>query len=146
MIDRKYWPLIAAFSSTNGTLAPVQLQKALFLIGQNLDVGKLTSPHFYEFRPYDYGPFSAIVYCDADELEREGLLEIKRPPEAQYKLYSVTALGATKAKKLRPKLEPLELDYVDRIVPWTCSLSFNQLVSTIYDHYPEMKKNSVFSK
>jgi hypothetical protein len=146
MIDRKYWPLIAAYSSKTGTLAPVQLQKTLFLIGRNLDVAKLTSPSFYEFRPYDYGPFSAVVYCDADELEAEGLLEIQRPPDSQYKLYLVTSLGAAKAKRLRPKLEPQALDYIDRIVPWTCSLSFNQLVSIIYEHYPEMKKNSVFSK
>ena len=79
MIDRKYWPLIAAFASTTGTLAPVQLQKALFLIGQNLDVTKLTAPKFYDFRPYDYGPFSAAVYCNADQLKSEGLLEIRRP-------------------------------------------------------------------
>ena len=36
------------------------------------------------------------------------------------------------------------LDYLDRVVPWVQSLSFDALVRAIYKEYPHMAQNSVF--
>ena len=53
-------------------VTPVQLQKCLFLLGENLQE-EIPNP-FYAFEPYHYGPFDAEVYSDADHLENQGLL------------------------------------------------------------------------
>jgi hypothetical protein len=145
-VERKDWPLLVADFAQPATLAPVQLQKALFLIGRNLDHSKVTDGDFYEFRAYDYGPFSVAVYCDADQLEAEGFISVRRPPESPYKLYSITDAGRARAAKLRETLSPRVRAYANDVVRWTCSMNFNQLVNAIYRRYPEMKANSVFSE
>jgi hypothetical protein len=61
-------------------------------------------------------------------------------------LYSATEEGSTVAEELVKALSPETRDYLTRVVEWTGSLSFNDLVSAIYHAYPEMKKNSVFQE
>ena len=57
-MERKEWVLLALFAAEAYRLQPVQLQKSLFLLGQNVkDVG--TS--YYDFMPFHYGPFSIDV-------------------------------------------------------------------------------------
>jgi uncharacterized protein YwgA len=98
------WTLIA-IANANDSLLPVQLQKSLFLLGSNLKPRQLKTKKYYTFEPYDYGPFCSDVYADAEELETHGLVAIKRPPEVRYKEYSVTELGARKAKELESELD-----------------------------------------
>lgn len=51
--------------------AVVQLQKSLFVLGRRR--AKDLGGDFYNFQPYDYGPFDASVYHDADALPLAGL-------------------------------------------------------------------------
>ena len=52
-------------------ISPVQLQKVAFLVGQEC-ADYMPTP-YYKFEPYDYGPFSAKLYQDAEILEKQGL-------------------------------------------------------------------------
>ncbi|MGH7720251.1 MAG: hypothetical protein ACREON_15585 [Gemmatimonadaceae bacterium] len=122
----------------------MQLQKTLFLLGRRLTPEQLRVSKFYEFAPYDYGPFSREVYEDAERLEREGLVQIERPPHTRFNLYAVTPAGLERAAELEEVLAPPVRDYVRSVVAWAMSLTFNQLVSEIYKAYPEMRENSVF--
>lgn len=139
----KDWTL-ATIASASKPLQPVQLQKALFLLSQNLPLSVVQEADFYAFEPHDYGPFCRTVYEDAEALEAEGLVEIRRPPASRFNLYSSTEAGDEKAAEFRTTIPRRAASYVDRVVTWTQSLSFNQLVSSIYQTYPSMKVNSVF--
>jgi len=137
------WTLLAIAKAGSTPLQPVQLQKALFLIGQNLSKAKLKA-RFYIFDAYDYGPFCQAVYGDAETLEQTGLVTITRPPQSRYKLYTATEAGHERARALEQQLDADAVDYVGKAVRYTQSLSFNDLVAAIYKAYPEMKVNSVF--
>ena len=99
---------------------------------------------FYDFRPYDYGPFDAEVYRDAERLRAEGSVIIDPTGGAAYRDYTATAAGIERASILRSELEPAVREYLDGVVVWVRSLSFNALVQAIYRDYPEMRVNSVF--
>jgi hypothetical protein len=137
------WTLLT-ISSGDGPLQPVQLQKSLFIISKKFDADKLKSDSFYPFDPYDYGPFCSDVYSDADRLEFEGLIVITRPPNSRYRQYQITEKGKEIANSLKNQLDSEVKEYLETIVKWTQSLTFNQLVSSIYAAFPEMKANSVF--
>jgi hypothetical protein len=122
-------------------LSPVQLQKVLFLLGKKLpqEVG----PNFYDFQPYNYGPFDSAVYSDADVLSFGGLVSIAKSGGG-YNEYSPTPKGLEYAENLKQAAPPRALAYLDRAVQWAQTLSFSGLVRAIYDKYPEYRKNSVF--
>ena len=138
------WTLLVIAAAEKGSLQPVQLQKALFLIGKRLNLRQLATQKFYTFDAYDYGPFTNEIYNDAEQLETAGLVVIARPPATRFKEYHATDEGLRYAAGLRAKLEPAVADYVSRIVKFTRSMSFNDLVSAVYKAYPEMRENSVF--
>lgn len=140
------WTLLVIAAAGDKPLQPVQLQKSLFLLGEELSAKDLGTRHFYAFTPYDYGPFCAEAYSDAEVLEAAGLVTISRPPETRYRLYVCTDQGAKRAAELRASLAPSAADYLARVVAFTQSLTFNELVTAVYKAYPAMKKNSVFQQ
>ena len=62
MLTRQDWLLLALSKSPGGAMSPVQIQKAMFLFGQ--EAGDTVGTDFYSFQPYDYGPFDSAVYED----------------------------------------------------------------------------------
>jgi uncharacterized protein len=140
------WTLLVLAAAQGKELQPVHVQKTLFLLGENLSRKQLKVRTFYDFSPYDYGPFCANVYVDAEELEREGLAEIDQPACRSYRSYRATDEGMNYAKQLREELEPSVVDYLDRLVSQIRRLSFRALVSAIYKAYPKMRANSVFQE
>lgn len=137
------WTLMVIAEAPQAT-QPVQLQKALFVLGQKLNAAQLGVERFYTFAPYDYGPFCATVYEDAEQLEREGLISISQPPDTRFKLYKITPLGQARAAELKAALGARERDYLHRLIQFIQRLNFNELVSSIYKAFPEMSANSVF--
>lgn len=141
-MERRDW-LLLTLSVTDGTpLTPVQLQKSLFLLGQNLRDG--LGEDYYEFRPYNYGPFCVDIYSDATDLAHEGLVEISRPPGRSWVEYGATPAGLDTARSVKNFVTDHVLEYISTVVTWTRSLTFPQLVSAIYESYPEQRANSVF--
>ena len=69
-------------------ITPVQLQKIAFLVGQ--ECADFVPDSYYKFAPYDYGPFSAKIYKDAERLEAQGLISIDVNPTGGWKEYSAT--------------------------------------------------------
>jgi uncharacterized protein YwgA len=143
-LEGKDWTLLVIAAGKGSTLTPVQLQKSLFLLSRNLTRTQLQVAEFYSFKAYDYGPFNAQIYSDAKQLRDEGLVIIDPMDGARYRDYSATVPGLTSAEQLRTELGAEVRDYLDEVVAWTRSLSFDALVRAIYRDYPEMKANSVF--
>lgn len=137
---RARWVLLALADAGAAGLTPVQLQKALFLLGRRraADVGA----GFYQFEPYHYGPFDAAVYHDAESLAANGLIVIDANGGRRLRRYTLTAAGlqAVAAAIVPPSARA----YVRDVVPWVQRLSFSELVRAVYEAYPEMRARSVF--
>jgi uncharacterized protein YwgA len=80
----KDWTLLVIAAADPKPLQPVQLQKSLFLLGRNLSPEQLQVKEFYDFQPYDYGPFCSDIYSNAEKLSDEGLIRIDRPLSLSY--------------------------------------------------------------
>jgi hypothetical protein len=142
-IETKQW-LLLALRASRGGLTAVQLQKALFLLGERRSdaVGK----GFYRFEPYNYGPFCRQVYSDADMLAGFGYIEIDESRGRALRRYRLTPAGVHAADQLAAQAPQGGLKYLADVVDWVQSLSFNQLVRAVYQAYPEMRANSVFQE
>jgi uncharacterized protein len=121
-------------------LSPVQLQKVLFLLGKELpfEVGQ----NFYNFRPYNYGPFNKAVYQDAEALSYAGYVSIANLGRLDE--YSATPEGLNYAEQIKQSAPPRGVEYLSKVVEWAQSLTFSALVRAIYQKYPEYRTNSVF--
>ncbi|MDE2858524.1 MAG: hypothetical protein OXN94_11825 [Chloroflexota bacterium] len=120
-------------------VTPAQLQKVAFLVGMEF-------PHevpsdYYEFQKYDYGPFSADVYRDAEQLDREGKITISVHSRGGWKEYAATVRGS----RIDLKDIPVEMKtFIEDKVSWARGLSFQQLVREVYIQFPEYRENSAF--
>lgn len=133
--------LIAALgSSTKKEFSPVQLQKLMFLIDSELSP-QVGGPYF-NFKPYHYGPFDVAIYEEFLRLELEGLGHTKGGGRSRK--YAVTESGNEYAQKILSGLSQSQKKYISEVAEFVQSLSFPQLVSSIYKAYPHMKANSVF--
>lgn len=141
-MNRDNWTLLAVAKARGRGLSPVQLQKSLFLLGKNLS--GVVGGDFYQFEPYNYGPFDVAVYQDAERLATQGLVAITRTAERRWPLYQITPAGEVVAQQVESHVTPVASHYLDSVVAWTQRLSFQQLVKAIYARYPEMRERSIF--
>ena len=133
--------LAIAYAKGNG-LSPVQLQKTLFLLQKKAPT--LVGHDFYNFEPYNYGPFDPQIYSDAESLQEEGSVMIAARADQRWKNYALPARGAERATTLAQSLDSKARDYLQRLVKWVLSLDFNTLLRYIYAKYPKYRENSVF--
>jgi hypothetical protein len=142
LTDRQSLVLAALASSPGASFAPVQVQKLLFLIDENIADelgGKL-----FHFEPYDYGPFDKDVYVELANLEQRGLASVSRVETSERRRYALTADGQTLGVEVLDRLTPRAQRYIRRVSAWVRDLTFAQLVGSIYKAYPKMRINSVF--
>lgn len=135
--------VLAALSPAGGAeYTPVQVQKLLFLIEMNVphEVG---GQHF-DFQPYDYGPFDKTIYQVLETLEATGLIQISEAPGRSWKTYRLTDEGTQAGSAALSQLSEAAQDYIRRLSKYVRTVSFAELVSSVYKAYPEMKVNSVF--
>ncbi len=141
LMDRKDWVLLALAAAPEKTLQPVQLQKSLFLVWKRIHGIK---DEFYSFTPYHYGPFSKEVYHDADQLATEGMVLVIPQFGTSWSKYSLSSEGEKRVDILKGVADPQVSEYLAKAVQWAAKLSFRQLVSAIYEAYPDYRANSVF--
>lgn len=142
-MNAKDWILVTLASAEDTPLKPVQLQKALFVIGKKIPASVL-GEDFFKFVPYDYGPFCPNIYSETENLEALGLVHISRPPIVRYKEFLITELGRQLAAEKFEQLPENLKAFICQLVPLFAKSSFNQLVEAIYRNYPETKVNSVY--
>jgi uncharacterized protein YwgA len=134
--------VIAAAGDTG--LTPVQVMKSVFIVGQ-CGLSDLPSD-FYRFFAYNYGPFHPDVYRDVEELVDEGLVYEIREAGRNWSKYIIAPPSLRYAKDLKRQIAHEFFDYINEVVSWVKSLTFNQLLQAIYAKYPEMRENSVFQE
>jgi hypothetical protein len=118
------------------------VQKLFFLLDQNIaaDLGGRQ----FSFEPYDYGPFDRAVYSELELLAQQGLVAIQATPGADRRKFYLTPAGHAIGSAMFGQLNERARSYMSRVSAWVRSLSFAELVGSIYNRYPEMKANSVF--
>lgn len=134
--------LLAAMSAGGGEEhTPVQVQKLVFLIEQNVaaDLGGST----FDFVPYDYGPFDSSLYEVLRQLEAEGLATATVTSRG-WKKYSLTPEGQRRGAEVLDSTPARASNYIRQVSAFVLRLSFADLVSAVYKAYPDMKVNSVF--
>ena len=121
-------------------LTPAQLQKVAFRVG--MECSQYMPDDYYSFQKYGYGPFSAEIYKDTEQLEREGKIRIAIHPRGGWREYAATVRGYKTELENMP--EAVSTFIVDK-VRWARELSFPELVREVYRLYPAYRENSVFS-
>jgi uncharacterized protein len=134
--------LAALAAECSSAFAPVQVQKLFFLLDQN--IANEFGGALFNFEPYDYGPFDRAVYSELEMLAQRGLVAIEATPDAARRRFSLTVAGQDVGNAVLGQLSGRARDYLARVSSWVRSLSFAELVGSIYKQYPNMKANSVF--
>ena len=134
--------LIALAAGEKSEHTPVQIQKLMFLIERNVS-NRIGGP-FFEFSPYDYGPFDSSIYELLRQLEADGLASASLSNRG-WKKHALTDAGLMKAAELSAGIDEPVMSYIKEVSKFVRALSFADLVSAIYKAYPEMKANSVFT-
>lgn len=127
---------------------PVQIQKFFFLLDRKLSdqSDRPSGLPFFEFRPYAYGPFDSKIYDVLRDLCDRNLVVINGDDHHPRRTYLVTVKGYQEGKDIFDKLAENVQNYIGILGNWILSQSFTQLISSIYDEYPEMQVNSVFRR
>jgi hypothetical protein len=144
VMTRRDLILIVLAAAKGRPYQPVQLQKAVFLVSRNVP-GIINDGPGFAFVPYDYGPFDASVYWEAEALRDSSEVIITLSASGRWKTYAASELGITRGTELINQLPQSVREYIYAISSWVLSQSFGSLVRSIYDAYPEMKENSIFS-
>ena len=139
-MTRQDWLLLVLAAAGGKPLSPLQLQKSLFLVGH--DLARLVGADFYTFRPFDYGPFDATVYRDAEEQSAQGLVTIRSHP-ATKRVFSLTMTGITRVRALEPELPADAVRHCRYVVQWALSQTFQELTQAIYERFPAYAERSV---
>jgi uncharacterized protein len=135
--------LLGILASAEGrSFTPVQIQKAVFLVCRNVP-SLIDSGPLFNFRPYDYGPFDATVYAEADALCAAGDAVIIASGNG-WNVYAASDDGVAHGRIILQSVDPHIRDYIRNISAWVRAQSFSGLVNAIYDAYPEMRINSIF--
>jgi hypothetical protein len=124
VVAREDWVLLVIGASDG--LLPVQLQKALFLLGQRFP--DLSRSGFYEFRSVTSGDFSEQAYADATGLLERGLVSIRSSARDGSRKYRLTRTGVERATRVETLAPPAIAQSLRRIVAWVSSRSLEQLI------------------
>jgi uncharacterized protein len=143
-MTRTDWLLLALrFSQVKG-LSPIQLQKALFLLGQELPT--VVGDEYYHFEALNYGPFDKAVFEDAISLSKSDLIRILPPTKTRAKQYTVAPLGIARTEELLDEAPARGAQYLENVVNWLKDMPVQKLIRSIYHKYPQFKTNSVFQE
>ena len=135
--------ILAAMAPANGSpFTPVQIQKLMFLIDEELSVG--LGGKIFDFKPYNYGPFDKNVYGWLEVLVDSGNVELVPILGQRWSSFRTTEEGQTAGKKALDQLDSWVKEAIETYSNWVRILSFTQLISAIYKKYPDMRANSVF--
>lgn len=141
MISRKDLILAGFATCELEKFTPVQVQKLFFLCEMNISESYLGGKKF-NFTPYDYGPYDSDVYRELETLQAEGFVDIQN--NGKWNEFRLTPDGLDQGLLALKKMDSQASDYLSRAAKFVRSLSFSELVSSIYKAYPEMKEKSVF--
>ena len=141
MTTRRSDIVLAAMTlaSVDMSFDPVRIQKLLFLIDR--EIPDLIGGPYFDFRPYNYGPFDVAVYADLETLTETSYVHTDRT--WHYLRYRLTGSGRNRGATVLASLPEKASHYIERACDWILRIDFGDLLSAIYRRYPEMTVNTV---
>lgn len=144
--DRPEWILRILYAPARGVtgkpiVGTTRLMKACFLVQRTLDSEFDISTDF-EFHPNDYGPLDEKVYKAVEVLEEDNLIRTRESERYNGTEYSLTESGEREAKVLFKDLDQPVQDHLEWIKSRHVLKSLPQLLSFVYNQYPEMASES----
>lgn len=141
MLDRQDIVLLLAAGAEAGAYPfdPIRVMKGCFIVSK---IGRTEWREQFDFKPYDYGPFDASVYRARDALLAKGLLFSSRGG-GRYAAYTLTDEGRAKVAELEATLNEKDRRWLRKVGAWVTSKSFNDLLTEIYERFPEYAERSV---
>jgi len=121
-------------------LEPLRIMKGMFLVSQR---GKGDLSDLYEFHAYDYGPFTADVYRDLDDLALAGLVAQEAMPGRSWRTYRPTIDGLDLSARLAERVSHDDLSTLTNAYQFVETRGFLPLLRDIYAEYPEYAVNTV---
>jgi len=136
--------LFVALDGAPRGLDPVRLQKGLFL---DAEEGNVSDGEKYVFVPYNYGPMSAQIYTDLEDLVSEGLVEAVPVKGQSWSRYVATDKGLEAGRHLLAE-DPsgATAQHLYGIKKNVASKTFKALLEDVYEKYPAFAEKSVFRK
>lgn len=134
LLDRE-----ALGASGPDALDPVRMQKGMFLLSERGPARGL-----YDFRAYDYGPFSASIYADLASLAQQGYVSEEKVPGRTWSVYRVTGRGHELAVVAAQQAGAAGAAWLKQAREFLTTRSFARLLKDIYAMYPQYAVNSKF--
>lgn len=117
----------------------LRITKGMFLFSKKRKAGSVGS---YKFEPYDYGPFSRDLYRDLDALESEGAVRHVEQSGTNRKIFELTAKGRRQFELVVQSLPEGDSQLLTEIKERVTSLNFADLLSSVYQEYPQYAARS----
>ena len=145
-LPRAIYPLVLLYSmNSKKIIGRTRLEKLIFVIQKRLIEDKklgITASN-YDFRPYNFGPFTEEVLDDVESLSLMSLVSIDREGDNQE--YDLTTKGVSAVESLiaKHRLTPEFVSEIRKIAKFLGDLPLQELVERVYKEYPDYAKNSL---
>jgi uncharacterized protein YwgA len=118
-----------------------RLQKLVFLVQKLWDQ---PSSEVFNFKPYDYGPFSADILHELDRMEEDGLVEeqVTRLPQGKKYTYTLTDQGEQRSEEISDASDGQVESVVQRVISQFDSMPISRLLEYVYNKFPSYTVNS----
>jgi uncharacterized protein YwgA len=144
-LKREDWLLLLlglrSDEATHVALDPVRVQKGMFLLSQESD---LPPEEKYDFRPYNWGPYSRELRRDLNRLVSEGLIAAHEVAGYSWQNYGLTELGVKVARQSLLTASRAGVALLVDIRKRVSKVSFAELLEDVYSKYPQYAVNSLF--
>jgi hypothetical protein len=77
-------------------------------------------------------------------LAARGLAEMHPMTGYDWSTYHISQAGRNKVEEIFSTHDQPALQYLQELVRWTQTISFQELIGSIYKQYPEYRANSIF--
>lgn len=125
-----------------------RLQKLVFLAQEETSTDL---PEEYTFIPYDYGPFSANLLHEVDDLKKEGYITERKVDlsDGEKYVYELTSAGKRAVSDVRTEFDGDDTGTIKDAANFTKSmfndLPISRLLEYVYNQYPEYAEQSVIN-
>ena len=139
--------LLLLLDADNG--APIhgrtRLEKLAFIIQmkviEGLHLG--VTNESYEFRPFNYGPYTKEVLDDLVSLQMVGLAQIDGEPDTEQ-TFQITKQGQAAVQRLLAdkRIPPILVEEIRKVKTVYGKLSLDKLIGLVYSQWPEFTEKS----
>lgn len=146
-VEPWHLPLLLAsrrFASADESqpLDRVRLQKGVFLIEKR---GPAEWERFFDFVPYNWGPYSRVLQSTVDQLLAAELMTATVFAGSRYPAISASPLGERALDAVVGEIAAPYLQFVEQIRAFVTTRTFTRLLRDVYAAYPEYAMNSQFA-